>query len=215
MDHNIKRRSLLAASVCALIPFSPASLLAQQDDTVIGKIARIRSAAVAMQNAMPRVLEVGSEVLLGDVISTGSDARLQIDMSDGGELTLGENTIFVVLEYIASQNGGNAVMRLLEGAFLATSGKIMETADATFIIETQTATIGIRGTTVWGGPLNHDLEVVLISGKGVYVETASGRVELNEAGQGTSVISADTAPTAIKNWPKTKVARAVATVSFD
>ena len=119
-----------------------------QDDEIIGKVVRLQAAAVAMQNAMPRILEVGSEILLGDVISTGPDARILIELSDGGELTLGEKTIFVVLEYVMSMDSNNAVMQLLEGAFLATSGKLMQQADASFEINTPTATIGIRGTTV-------------------------------------------------------------------
>jgi hypothetical protein len=193
----------------------PGVSLANTDDTVIGKVARLQSSAVAMQNAFPRTLEVGSEIMLGDVISTSNNARLLIELSDGGEITLGESTIFVVFEYVMSLDGNNAVMRLLQGAFLATTGKLMESANASFIIDTEQATIGIRGTTVWGGPLDHALEVLMLDGKGVYVETSQGRVELTNPGHGTSIASEADVPSPAKTWGQAKAARAITTVSFD
>jgi hypothetical protein len=53
-------------------------------------------------------------------------------------------------------------MRLLQGAFSATTGKIMQTANAKFTMETPTATIGIRSTTFWGGTLDDKFEVALL-----------------------------------------------------
>ena len=56
--------------------------------------------------------------------------------------------------------------------------------------------------------------MTLLDGKGIYVETKSGRVELTTPGEGTSVRSAHDAPSPPKAWPKAKVDRAVATVTF-
>jgi len=106
-------------------------------------------------------------------------------------------------------------MRLLEGAFVATSGTLMKQADASFTIETELATIGIRGTTFWGGSLDEEFSVLLLDGKGVYVETSAGRVELTNVGQGTSVGSGSAAPTSPKPWAQRKIDRARSTVSFD
>ena len=215
MIRNLTRRPFLIGTACSLIPLVPATLFANQDDTVVGKVGRIQASAVAMQNAMPRVLEKDSEILLGDVISTGPGARLLVKLSDGGELTLGESAIFVVLEYVMSMNGNNAAMRLLQGAFQVTTGVLMDTANASFTIETEQASIGIRGTTVWGGSLDHALEVLMLDGKGAYVETSQGHVELTKAGEGTSVKEVNAIPSAAKVWGKAKVERAMATVSFD
>ncbi len=190
-------------------------LYAAEATDVVGKVTRIQSSAVAMQDALPRVLSEGSEIQLGDIISTGRGSRIEIEMNDGAELTLGERTHFVVQEYIVDQGGNNAVMRLLEGAFKITSGSLMQTADASFVVNTDTATIGIRGTTFWGGSLDGDFEVALLAGKGVYVETKGGRVDLSTVGDGTLVTDADTAPIDPSAWAKSKVDRALATVTFN
>ena len=190
-------------------------LYAAEATDVVGKVVRIQKSAVAMQDAFPRVLELGSEIQLGDIISTGKGSRIEIEMSDGAELTLGERTHFVVQEYVVDQDGNNAVLRLLQGAFKVTSGKLMQTADASFLIQTDVATIGIRGTTFWGGSLDGEFEVALLDGKGVYVETKAGRVDLSVKGDGTLVKDASTPPTIPSAWPGTKLDRAIATVTFN
>jgi len=191
------------------------ALYAAEATDVVGKITRIQQSAIALQDAEPRVLSEGSEIQLGDIISTGRDARVEIVMSDGAEVTLGERTHFVVQEYVVDQGGNNAVMRLLEGAFKITSGSLIQTADASFLIETNTATIGIRGTTFWGGSLDGEFEVALLDGKGIYVETKAGRVDLSVKGDGTLIKSGDVAPTTPSAWPQVKVDRALATVNFN
>ncbi|NQV99790.1 MAG: FecR domain-containing protein [Rhodospirillales bacterium] len=190
-------------------------LYAAEATDVVGKVVRIQNSAVAMQDALPRVLSEGSDIQLGDIISTGKGSRIAIEMSDGGELTLGERTHFVVQEYLAGQDGNNAVLRLLQGAFKMTSGKMMQLADASFVVQTDTATIGIRGTTIWGGALDGDFEVALLDGKGVYVETKAGRVDLTVKGDGTLIENADVAPTPPAAWPQGKLERAMATVDFN
>jgi len=184
------------------------------DEAVAGKVVKMKGSALAIQDAVPRVLALGSEIFTGDVISTGKGARLEMHMVDGTEMTLGERTQFVVVDFVFRDKDSNAVLRILEGAFKATSGKIMQTADASMVVETPTATIGIRGTTFWGGVLDEDFEVALLAGKGVYVETKAGRVELDTVGDGTKVLGGDKAPTKPKSWAAAKIARAVATVDF-
>lgn len=204
----------LFAFFFALLLVVPVS--AQQDNAdVVAKVVRIQSAAVAIQDALPRQLDVGAEVQLGDVISTGKDARLTLEFTDGTSLTLGERAHFSVVEYVIGQNGGNAVFRMIEGAFQMTSGSMMQLADSSMTVETETATIGIRGTTFWGGALDSAFEVALIKGKGVYVETKIGRVELTEAGSGTSAPADNVFPSEPINWGEDKLNRAIATISYE
>ena len=177
-------------------------------------MTRLQGRAVAMQDALQRPLGVGDDVLVGDVISTGKGARLEMAMLDDAVMTLGEKTVFVVVDYIVGGAKPNGAMRLLQGAFSAASGTLMQVADAKFTVSTETATIGIRGTTFWGGSLDGDFEVALLDGKGVFVETKAGRVDLTRVGDGTKITGADEAPSAPTMWPTSKTARAVATVTF-
>ena len=191
-----------------------AAAVPTEEDLVNGVVTRLQGNAVAMQDAIPRPLKVGDNILSGDVISTGKDARLEMRMIDDGVITLGERTVFVVIDYILGGETPNAAVRLLQGAFKTVSGELVQMANARFVVETELATIGIRGTTFWGGTLDDTFDVTLLDGKGIYVETKSGRVELTTPGEGTSVRSAHDAPSPPKAWPKAKVDRAVATVTF-
>ena len=203
--------------VCAMFSMLAAqnTSYAQSETDVIGTVTQIQKAAVALQDALPRVLSVGSDIQLGDIISTGKGARLKFELNDGTEVTLGERAQFVVLEFVMGENNGNAVMRMIEGAFAVTSGKMMELVDASMEVQTETATIGIRGTTFWGGILNgEDLEIALLAGKGVYVETKAGIVELSTIGDGTTVTAGNEPPSDASAWPTTKIDKAKATVTF-
>ena len=210
----LTRRTLFG--LLALIGITVASpQFAAEGTDVIGEVTKIQKTAFAMQDALPRKLEVGSNIQLGDVISTGKGARIEIVLNDGAEVTLGERTHFVMQEFIMSNSENNAVMRLLEGAFKVTSGEMMKVADAKMLVQTNTATIGVRGTTFWGGTLDGEFEVALLDGKGVYVQTRAGQVELSTIGDGTFVKGADQAPSKPMAWAQEKVDRAVATVSFE
>jgi hypothetical protein len=206
------RLAVLLAFILVLA--APPGVAQQQNSDVVAQVSRIQKAAVAMQDAFPRPLEVGSDVQLGDIVSTGKGARLELTFSDGTTVKLGERTQFSVVEFVVEQNGGNAVMRLMKGAFEMSSGSLLQLADASMIVQTETATIGIRGTRFWGGTLDNDMEIALLDGKGVYVETKVGRVELERVGTGTSIPDANTAPTRPVTWGRGKLNRAAATTSF-
>jgi len=79
---------------------------------------------------------------------------------------------------------------------------------------TETATIGIRGTTFWGGMLDGAFQVAMLDGKAVIVETKAGRVVIDRVGDGTRITDADTAPTTPKKWGANMLDRAIATVAF-
>lgn len=206
----VRRRMALAFFFALLL--APGSFAFAAED-VAGTVTRLKGSAVAMQDALPRVLKVGDKILRGDVISTGTGARLEMKMLDDAVMTLGEKTIFVVIDYI-TQGEPNAAMRLLQGAFSAVSGDMMKTAGARFTVETEAATIGIRGTTFWGGMLDGVFEVALLDGKAVIVENKAGRVVIDRVGEGTAIRAADVAPTPPKKWGQGKLDRAIATVTF-
>jgi CheY-like chemotaxis protein len=69
------------------------------DEEQAGTVTRLKGAAFAMQDAIPRVLSVGAAIQRGDVISTSPGARLEMKMLDDAVMTLGEKTIFVVIDY--------------------------------------------------------------------------------------------------------------------
>jgi hypothetical protein len=153
----------------------------------VGVVDRIQGQALAVQNANVRPLTPGAEVFVGDILSTGEDSRLEIRMRDDAIFTLAEQTSFVIVDYTFGGAGTRpkAVMRLMEGAFLAVSGEIAMADNGDMTVQTPVATIRIRGTTVWGGPLDGPFRVVLLDGNLATVSNPDGTVELDQVNAGT------------------------------
>ena len=192
-------------------PLAPAAA----DEHTAGTVVRLQAPVLAVQDALPRVLSVGDPVFVGDVISTGKGARIQVRMIDDSVFNLGERTSFTIIDYVYRDEAGNAALRLLEGSFRAVTGKLAQASGGSFTVETEVATIGIRGTDFWGGALDGVFNIALLGGAGIVIENRAGRVEITEVGVGTTITSADVAPTTPKRWPQAKLRRAAETVKFD
>ena len=211
MPINLSRRAVSLGFLCFL---APALGGAQQGmtDEVVGKVTELSGSAVAMQDALPRALKKGADIYIGDVLSTARDSQLSIKMVDEAEFSLSERAVFIVQEYFLKSDGkdGNAVIRLMSGAVKAVSGKIAQLEGQPFQLRTEVATIGVRGTTFWGGGLDGTHQFALLSGSAIIVENKAGRVEINRPGDGTAVTSDSTAPFAPSTWAADKLARASA-----
>jgi hypothetical protein len=85
--------------------------------------------------------------------------------------------------------------------------------DKNILVSTPLATIGVRGTEFWGGPIDGQYGVFLIEGE-ITVTSQGGSVTLSGGGQGTDIPSPLDSPGAASAWAAEKVARAVATVSL-
>ena len=181
-------------------------------EEVVGKVTEITGSAVAMQDALPRALKVGADIHMGDVLSTGRDSRLHVKMVDDAEFSLGERSSFVVQEYFLNPNGkeGNAVIRLMSGAIRATTGKIAQLDNNPFVMRTEVATIGVRGTEFWGGLLDGVHQFALLGGRAIIIENKAGRTEITRVGDGTICRSEDDAPVEPRAWEPTKLDRAAA-----
>ena len=208
---KILRAALVVLALPALVTSAAA-----KDGDVAGKVARVQGRVVAVQDAETRVLMAGDPVLIGDVLSTGKMARIEIRMIDEGIFTLSERTVFVVIDYTFGGGNDNALLRLLSGALSATSGRIASLDRRPFRMETETATIGIRGTRFWVGTMPDGIFHVGLWSEGlVTVRNRAGSVEIRRPVFGTHVHDPDTAPTPPKLWPKAMNDMAKRMVAFD
>lgn len=198
---------LLAALV------SPMPVLAQ--GAAVATVTRLQGAAQAMETAGSRILAAGDPVHHGDHLRTGAASRLQLRFTDGMELTLGENAEMVVDEFAwaPATAEGRARLSLVQGAFLLESGLVGKLPDHPLEVKTPVASVGVRGTRFWGGPLDALLNVLLLEGR-VVVTSPGGSVELGP-GQGTGITAPGVAPMTPSVWETVRVERAVATVSFE
>ena len=84
----------------------------------------------------------------GDVIRTKSGAKAQLSMVDASVITLAPESRLAVADYHYDPAGGErrAVLRLFRGLVHTVVNRIIKTEEPDFIMETHTATIGVRGT---------------------------------------------------------------------
>ena len=123
---------LLTVMLTAAMDSNPQAV----DDTRAGVVTRIQSSAIAIQDAAPRVLAVGSSIFINDIVSTGADARVDIRMIDDTVITLSARTQFVVMQYQFDGDQGDALLRLITGTFRAVTGKIAKLEGRPFKVVT-------------------------------------------------------------------------------
>jgi VCBS repeat-containing protein len=119
------------------------------DQLPIGQVEQVRGQATALRpDGTEVVLDVGTLVYQGDVVSTGDDGSLSITFVDETQFTLTANARMVLdeLVYNPEGDGNSAVFNLVEGGFVFVAGQVARTGDMD--VQTPTATLGIRGTTV-------------------------------------------------------------------
>jgi hypothetical protein len=143
-------------------------------------------------------------------VSTGEAARLEVNFTDNTLLTLGEKAKLTLDKYVFSGTIKFGVI----GAFRFLSGQVSKLASSDVSVTTPAATVGIRGTEFWGGPIDDQaLGVFLIEGA-VSVSNAAGEQILSQPGQRTNIATPGAAPRPVPFWPPDKVTRAIATVTF-
>lgn len=182
---------------------------------VAGTVKGLKGSVLAVQDAQVRILKTGDDVYIGDILSTGIDARLEVTMIDDGSFKLGARTSFVVIDYTFGEGNNNAVMELLSGAMDGVSGGIAKANPQGMKIVTRSATIGIRGTKFFVGELDGNLNVAHWMGGGLMVKNQAGEVFLKDKNVGTMLVSEDIAPSSVKPWDGEKKKRALALVSID
>ncbi|MBL8668252.1 MAG: hypothetical protein JNM48_12390 [Rhodospirillales bacterium] len=104
-------------------------------------------------------------------------------------------------------------MNVIERVFLGASGAIARLGPDRMVVTTPAATLGIRGTEVWGDASPELLAVALLSGTGITIDTAAGRIEMIQPGTGLDVVAGRALPP-IKQWGPPRLQAAREAVAF-
>jgi hypothetical protein len=200
---------LIAVAVAVLSGFAVGHAAAQE---AIGAVSRIQGEASGTRGGP---LALNASVFLNETVTTGAAGRLEVTFKDNTRLTLGENAKLTLNRYVFNPAAGRGTIKFrVLGAFRFLSGQVSKLASANVSVTTSVATVGIRGTEFWGGPIDDQaLGVFLIEGA-VRVSNAAGAQVLNRPGQGTNIAMRGVAPGPVTLWPSDKVNRALATVTF-
>jgi hypothetical protein len=202
----------VGVGVLAIATLAAHGRTARADDHA-GFVKKLKGTAHATVGRLARPLRSGALIRAGERIDTGPDARLQLAMADGTEVTLGAESSMVV-NAVRTGDSGPSVVKLLKGAFLAVTGAVTDHKWNSLMVITDHAVLGVRGTTVWSEMSPEKLGTLLYEGLSVRVENAQGAVVLEKALQGTDVF-AGAKPTAPAQWGDARIQKSLATVAFE
>lgn len=143
----------------------------------IGKVSLLQGEAVASRDQKTISLFNGATLEEHDVITTRENSHIQLIFEDKTVITLGSSSVMDIQEYLNDAQQPKAKFKFNQGTFKTITGEIGKKAPENFNLETKTATIGIRGTTVVG-------EIGTVSGNGIVSDTigcASGQIIISNA----------------------------------
>ncbi len=200
----------LALGALAVAPVAPARA---EEPRSIGLVDKVQGAADAVSAGRMRDLAGQDPIWFGDRLRTGEDSRLAVQLDDETRLTLGEKATLTVDRFVYNpeRGAGTLALKVARGAFLFVGGKVEAAQGARVSITTASATLGVRGTTVWGGPLDGGFGVFVAEGR-VTVRARRGTVTLTR-GQGT-LIDGNGRPDGVTTWGQPRIQRALATVAI-
>ncbi len=179
----MRRFSWLAALF--LIPASPvfAAPAVAPAATVAATVEAVQAPAWLDRNGVSYPLGAGMEVRNGDVLRTGPGARAYVMLAEGSRVKLGESARLVLhSRSLKPKTFFRGALDVVTGAFRYTTGLASKARRQELAIRVGTATIGIRGTDIWGRS----------NAEGDLVALIDGRIEITRAGQVTELAQAMT-----------------------
>ncbi|MDO9531043.1 MAG: FecR family protein [Deltaproteobacteria bacterium] len=118
--------------------------------SVVGRFTLIKGQVTVLKGGkLPAIAaKVQDGVETGDVIRTKSGAKAQLSMVDASVITLAPESRLAIADYQynPAQGERRAVLRLFRGLVHTVVNRIIKTEEPDFLMETHTATIGVRGT---------------------------------------------------------------------
>ena len=117
-------------------------------------ITAVRSPAWLVHAEVTAPIIPGMLVGNGDTLRTAAGGRVYLDLPEHSRVKLGENTEFVTPSMVMAhdQQGSmfKGVLHILKGVFRFTTSLVGKSEHREVSIQVGTATIGVRGTDVWG-----------------------------------------------------------------
>lgn len=137
--------SIVRFVICLFLGFS---LPALADQPVIGYVKNVKGDALVINGNQQVKAEVGTPVVTGSKLKTGSNASMGITFKDNTVMSFGPNTELTVDEYLYAPNSGKLKLgaTMAKGTLAYLSGAIAKIKPDAVSVKTPTGTIGVRGT---------------------------------------------------------------------
>lgn len=131
------------------------------------------------------VAVVGGEIEKKDLISTQTNSKVKITLTDNTIVTIGKESVLNIEEYVfdESKTDNSATeLNFVKGAFHTITGQIGKINPSKFKLKTKSASIGIRGTEIYSDEsviaCTSGIIDVVIDGK-VFVVPAGYYIDIN------------------------------------
>jgi hypothetical protein len=132
-------------------------------------VTAVQSPAWLVQGTFTIPLKPGAQVADGDTLRTGAGGRVYLALPEHSMVKLGENTELAApaMDMMHDTQGSlfKGALHILKGVFRFTTEQIGKAERRHVDIQVGTATIGIRGTDVWGRAGSDGDLVALLEGK--------------------------------------------------
>ena len=135
--------------VFVILAFQVGPLTDAQAD-VVGRLTQVEGRVDILRGGqLPATpVKVDDGVQTGDVLRTKSLSKAQITFMDNSTLTISPESRVGIEAYMfdSAQNKRNAVVQLFQGLAHVVVSKVFKSAEPDFVVKTQTAIMGVRGT---------------------------------------------------------------------
>ena len=132
-------------------------------------VTAVQSPAWLVHGAGTTPIRPGAIVADGDTLRTAAGGRVYVQLPEHSMVKLGENTEFMTptMQMAKDDKGSlfNGVLHILKGVFRFTTSLVGKSERRHVDIQVGVATIGIRGTDVWGRAGTDGSLVALLEGK--------------------------------------------------
>ena len=148
----------------------------------LSTVEAVQAPAWLERNGTTQPLAPGLTLSTGDIVHTGKGARAYLLLAEGSRVKLGESASFALHSHSRQpEKSLRGVLNVITGAFRFTTNAIRtrSTSERDIAIRVGTATIGIRGTDIWGRSSRERDIVALIEGR-IEVTRADETKELAE-----------------------------------
>ncbi len=114
----------------------------------IGQIKVAKGTVTIERGASAQPAAVGMRLQTSDVVKTGADGSVGINMSDNALLSLGPNSSLSLdqYEFDSTTNQGAFATSLQKGSLAVVSGRIAKQSPEAMTVRTPFAVLGVRGT---------------------------------------------------------------------
>ena len=137
---------IILTLVALAVPVTALAAVVGRFSLVKGEVGVLKAGKIP---AVPAKFQDGVEP--GDIIRTKAKAKAQLTMVDDSIITLAPESRLAIADYLynPAREDRHAVVRLFRGLVHIVVNRIIKTEEPDFILETHTATVGVRGTSFY------------------------------------------------------------------